>query len=103
MLTALALAAVLNSAPVAHAEDAFVAAVYAAQGARAERAHHTAELGTWLDSLDSAREMAMGRKVSPFAEEPKASPFANDGLKPDPFEGHVPHLFWWPAPATKGP
>ena len=77
-----------------------LAAVYADQGARAERSHHTAELGAWLDSLDAVREMAMGRKVSPFADDPKDNPFAVDGLKPDPFDG-PPRLFWWTTSEIK--
>ena len=117
MLT-LVLAYLLNSAPVAHVEDAFLTAVYVVQGARAERA----QLATWVDEQDVVRVRAIERlavigrqldsldapaspnkvydpKVSPFEPDAKVSPF-DDDVKPDPFDGPQ-RLFWWSTVETK--
>ena len=106
-MLALILAAVLNSAPAAHVEDAFLTAVYAAQGARAERAR----LGAWLDEQDRVRALAIERRANPFAEDlkpdpfspdPKANPFSCDTTKSNPFDG-PPKLFWWTTAETTKP
>jgi hypothetical protein len=67
MLT-LALAYLLNSAPVATVETRALVAIYSAQGARAERQHRTDALGRWLDSIDGERIRAASI-YSPFADD----------------------------------
>jgi hypothetical protein len=94
-MLALILAAAISSAPAAHVEDAFVTAVYSAQGARAERA----TLAAWLDEQDQVRQLALDHLANPFESDPKASPF-DDDAKPDPFES-APRLFWWSTAETK--
>ena len=89
-MLALILAAAISSAPAAHVEDAFVTAVYSAQGARADRA----TLAAWLDEQDQVRQLALDHLANPFESAAKASPFAEDDAKPDPFEA-APKLFWW--------
>ena len=111
-MLALILAAALSSTPATHVEDIILTAIFAAQGARAERAR----LGAWLDEQDQVRKRAVDRlakigreldsldaepaKVSPFEPDAKASPFADDAKKPDPFDG-PPKLFWWTTTETK--
>ena len=95
-MLALILAAAISSAPAAHVEDAFLTAVYAAQGARAERA----TLAAWLDDQDTTRQLALDHLANPFEGDHKASPFADDDAKPDPFDG-PPRLFWWTTTETK--
>ena len=98
-MLALILAAVLSSAPATHVEDTILTAIFAAQGARAERAR----LASWLDEQDATRRQAIerqDRRVNPFADDAKVSPFASDDLKPNPFDG-PPRLFWW-TPTSPG-
>ena len=98
-MLALIIAAALSSTPIAHAEDALMTAIYAAQGLRAERAR----LSAWLDEQDATRRQAIerqDRRANPFADDAKASPFASDDLKPNPFDG-PPRLFWW-TPTSPG-
>jgi hypothetical protein len=89
----LALAYLLNSPTTATAAWTATVALTEVQAASEERAHRTAELGAWLDSIDAAREMAMGRKVSPFEGDAKISPFEDD-TGDDPLAS-PPRLFWW--------
>ena len=54
-----------------------------------------ADVAKFADELEADRQLALGRKISPFEEDEKVNPFAEDP-RPDPFE--VRHTyFWWPA------
>jgi hypothetical protein len=95
-MLAIILAAAISSAPAAHVEDAFLTAVYVSQAERAERAR----LAAWLDEQDVVRQLALDHRANPFESDAKASPFAEDDAKPDPFDGQ-PKLFWWSTAETK--
>jgi hypothetical protein len=64
----LALAFILNSAPVATIEERALVAIYSHQGAMAERSSRTEEIVRWLDRLDGERIRAAST-YSPFADE----------------------------------
>ena len=96
MLT-IALAYLLNHPAAGPAVWTATAALESARQAQIERTEKAARLGAWLDTLDTERSLAIDHRANPFESDAKASPFANDDLKPDPFD-QPPRLFWW---ATK--
>jgi hypothetical protein len=75
LVIAIALAALLDSAPAATAAWHATAAIESAHQARVERAEKTARLAAWLNAMDGTRIRALA-VYSPFADdEPDASPF----------------------------
>jgi hypothetical protein len=78
VIAALILAAALHATPVEAVEARVLAAIYSAQGARAERA----TVAAWLDAQDSILEAhRRGRKRAPdiaelVVEPAQTSPFA---------------------------